>query len=137
MAHGYQYNLVRSPNTIDLKIVGKNIFIRLVTESGIHRLTRISPYDERGRRHTSFATVLVSLAPENFIDCDKKQIRSYVFHPYKLVRDFRTKTETINLSQILNGEIDIFLNENCDENEQAFKEKLRRITKQKKKEPAN
>jgi len=40
-----------------LKINGHNAYGRLKTESGVHRLVRISPYDSNARRHTSFASV--------------------------------------------------------------------------------
>ena len=38
---------------------GENAYGRLRTESGVHRLVRISPFDASGRRHTSFASVWV------------------------------------------------------------------------------
>ncbi len=39
-----------------LKIMGENAYGWLKTESGVHRLVRISPYDSSARRHTSFAS---------------------------------------------------------------------------------
>lgn len=37
------------------------------------------------------------------------QIRSYVFHPYSLVKDHRTNTEVGNVQAVMDGEIDIFI----------------------------
>ena len=39
------------------------------------------------------------------------QIRSYVFHPYSLVKDLRTEAETGNVQAVMDGDIDLFINE--------------------------
>jgi peptide chain release factor 2 len=38
------------------------------------------------------------------------QIRSYVFHPYSLVKDHRTGEEAGNVAAVMDGEIDSFIN---------------------------
>ena len=42
-----------------MKVIGPNAYGWLKTESGVHRLVRISPFDSQARRHTSFASVWV------------------------------------------------------------------------------
>jgi len=44
------------------------------------------------------------------------QIRSYVFHPYKLVKDLRTGVETGNVDAVMDGEIDMFIEAYLKEN---------------------
>ena len=178
-----------------IKINGDYAFGWLKSESGIHRLVRISPFDSGARRHTSFASVWVYPVVDDSIDIDiqekdlrvdtyrssgaggqhvnttdsavrithiptkivvqcqndrsqhknketcmqmlkarlynyelekrekeslgeknqKKdigwghQIRSYVLHPYRLVKDNRTNFESSDPDKVLNGEIDNFL----------------------------
>ena len=178
-----------------IKIEGKYIYGFLKSETGIHRLVRISPFDSGARRHTSFASVWVyPVIDENIkieilekdlridtyrssgaggqhvnttdsavrithlptkivVQCQndrsqhknketcmdmlrarlyeyelkKKeqeskslestksdigwghQIRSYVLHPYRMVKDLRTNFESSNPDKILDGDIDEFL----------------------------
>ena len=42
-----------------VRVEGENVYGLLSTESGVHRLIRISPFDQAARRHTSFASVFV------------------------------------------------------------------------------
>jgi peptide chain release factor 2 len=51
-----------------LEIKGENAYGWLKTESGVHRLVRISPYDSNARRHTSFASVWVYPVVDDNID---------------------------------------------------------------------
>ncbi|HMF92172.1 MAG TPA: peptide chain release factor 2 [Candidatus Angelobacter sp.] len=167
----------------------------LTSEIGVHRLVRISPFDQQSRRHTSFASVFVSpeiddsiqieIKPEDIrtdtyrsggkggqhvnttdsavrithfptgivvacqnersqhknrekamkilrsklyeFELEKKraatqkledskldidfgsQIRSYVLHPYRLVKDHRTKTEVGDVDRVLDGDLRAFI----------------------------
>jgi peptide chain release factor 2 len=178
-----------------MTIYGDYAYGMMLAEAGVHRLVRISPYDQASRRHTSFASVFVwPELPEDIdvgieekdlridtyrssgaggqhvnvtdsavrithiptgivVSCqnersqhknraqamkvlksrlfdqkmkeqqskldqlggEKKdiafghQIRSYVLHPYQLVKDHRTKEEVGDINRILDGDIDGFI----------------------------
>jgi peptide chain release factor 2 len=178
-----------------IKVKGTDAYGWLKTESGVHRLVRISPFDSGARRHTSFASVGVYPVIDDTIDIevldkdlrvdtyrasgaggqhvnrtdsavrithlptgivvqcqndrsqhrnraaalgmlrarlyelemrkreDKAraeheakadigwghQIRSYVLHPYQMVKDVRTGVETSNTQAVLDGDLDQFM----------------------------
>jgi peptide chain release factor 2 len=53
-----------------LLVKGHNAYGWLKTESGVHRLVRISPYDSQARRHTSFSSIWVYPVIDDSIDID-------------------------------------------------------------------
>ena len=53
-----------------IKISGDYIYGYLKSESGIHRLVRISPFDSGARRHTSFASVWIYPVVDDKIDIE-------------------------------------------------------------------
>jgi peptide chain release factor 2 len=59
--------------SVTIEIKGENAYGWLKTESGVHRLVRISPYDANARRHTSFASVWVFPVVDDDIDIDVKE----------------------------------------------------------------
>ena len=176
-------------------VTGDYAFGLLTSEIGVHRLVRISPFDQAKRRHTSFASVYVSPEIDESIEVDIKpedlridtyrsggaggqhvnttdsavrithiptgivvscqnersqhknrergmkmmrsrlyehelekkkavnkkledskldigfgsQIRSYVLHPYRLIKDHRTKLEVGDVDKVLNGGLNDFM----------------------------
>jgi peptide chain release factor 2 len=181
---------------VTYEIVGKGAYGTLKNESGVHRLVRISPFNAKSLRHTSFSMVeiipqLPKLSdvdiPENdvrfelsrssgpggqnvnkretavrvihiptnvsvHVDGERSQlqnkekaleilkgklyhkleeerkkkekgmqissttdaewgnqIRSYVFHPYKMVKDHRTDVEIRDVDKVLDGDLDAFI----------------------------
>lgn len=74
---GYKADLVEQSDgeeagikSATLQIRGENAYGWLKTETGVHRLVRISPYDSQARRHTSFAAVYVSPVIDDNIEIE-------------------------------------------------------------------
>ncbi|MEC9367661.1 MAG: peptide chain release factor 2 [Pseudomonadota bacterium] len=65
---GVSYGEEAGIKSATLLIKGVNAYGWLKTESGVHRLVRISPYDSNARRHTSFASVWVFPVIDDSID---------------------------------------------------------------------
>ena len=200
--HGFKFTLLefQGGEEAGLKsatflVTGEYAYGLLASETGVHRLVRISPFDAAARRHTSFASVFVSPEIDDNIEIDVKpdelrvetyrstgagrqhvnttdsavrithlpaatvvqcqiersqhrnremamkmlrsklyelemrkrreaaekledskgdiafgnQIRSYVLHPYRLVKDHRTKLEMGDADRVLDGDIGPFI----------------------------
>ena len=65
--HGYKIEMLDENGgeeaglkSATIQIKGQNAYGWLKTESGVHRLVRISPYDSNARRHTSFSSIAVT-----------------------------------------------------------------------------
>ena len=83
-AHGCKVELMEMHNgeeagikSATIQIKGDSAYGWLKTESGVHRLVRISPYDSNARRHTSFASVWVyPVIDDNFeVDINESELR--------------------------------------------------------------
>jgi len=76
-AHGYKVELISESHgeeagikSATYQIKGANAYGWLKSESGVHRLVRISPFDSQARRHTSFSSVWVYPVIDDSIEID-------------------------------------------------------------------
>ena len=76
-AHGYEVTVEAYEDgeqagvkSATILVEGPNAYGWLKSESGVHRLVRISPYDAAAKRHTSFASVGVSPVVDDAIEID-------------------------------------------------------------------
>ena len=86
---GYTYEVIDLEDGEEAGIKSVTILIKgfypygyLKGETGVHRLVRISPFDSNARRHTSFASVMVTPEFDNNIDIDIKEsdLKIDVYH---------------------------------------------------------
>ena len=63
--------------SVTLMLTGDSAFGLMAAEAGVHRLVRISPFDQAARRHTSFASVFVwpELPEDEDVEIDEKDLR--------------------------------------------------------------
>ena len=82
--HGYKIEILDENageeaglKSITFKVIGHQAYGWLKTESGVHRLVRISPFDANARRHTSFASVWIYPVIDESIDIhvEEKDLR--------------------------------------------------------------
>ena len=82
--HGYKVEMISESageeagiRSVTYQVKGQNAYGWLKTESGVHRLVRISPFDSAARRHTSFSSVWVYPVVDDNIDIEvaSKDIR--------------------------------------------------------------
>ncbi len=85
---GYKYEIISEQpgeevgiKGVTFKIKGSNVYGYLKSETGVHRLVRISPFDSNKRRHTSFASVLVTpeINTNVEIDIQEKDLKIDVY----------------------------------------------------------
>lgn len=89
-----------------LLIKGRNAYGWLKTESGVHRLVRISPFDSNARRHTSFASVWVYPVVDDRIqiEINESDVRTDVYRASGAGGQHVNKTESaIRLTHIPTG----------------------------------
>jgi peptide chain release factor 2 len=79
-----------------IQVKGENAYGWLKTESGVHRLVRISPFDSNARRHTSFASVGVFPVIDDKIEIDipEKEVRIDVYRASGAGGQHVNKTES-------------------------------------------
>jgi peptide chain release factor 2 len=75
--HGFKVDVIEElpgeeagVKSATIQVFGRNAYGWLKTESGVHRLVRISPFDSNARRHTSFAAVWAYPAVDDEIDIE-------------------------------------------------------------------
>ena len=87
--NNYSYEVIEKEDgdeagikAVTLLIKGLYAYGYLKCETGVHRLVRISPFDSNARRHTSFASVLVTPEFDDKIDIDIKEsdLKIDVYH---------------------------------------------------------
>ena len=111
--HGYKVEEVDSQpgdeagiKSATLRVSGGNAYGWLKTESGVHRLVRISPFDSAARRHTSFASVWVYPVIDDSIEIaiEEKDVRTDTYRASGAGGQHVNKTDSaVRLTHIPTG----------------------------------
>ena len=101
--HGYRVDFLEESEgeeagikSATIQVKGENAYGWLKTESGVHRLVRISPFDSNARRHTSFASVGAFPVIDDKIEIDisEKEVRIDVYRASGAGGQHVNKTES-------------------------------------------
>jgi len=101
--HGYKVEYLEESEgeeagikSATIQVKGENAYGWLKTETGVHRLVRISPFDSNARRHTSFASVGVFPVIDDRIEIDipEKEVRIDVYRASGAGGQHVNKTES-------------------------------------------
>ena len=101
--HGFTYQILdylegddAGLKSASILIQGENAYGFLKSESGVHRLVRVSPFDSSGRRHTSFSAVEVmpEIDDDNSVEIRPEDVEMQVFRSSGAGGQHNTKTSS-------------------------------------------